>query len=298
MKYLLIGDKGQLGKEFVKELQKRNADFKSGDIDEIDVSNYGAVQDAVAGYKPDAIINCSAFNKVDDAEKYPKLANNVNALGPKYLAQAAERHHSLLVHYGTDYVYAGGKETGLYDEMDKPKPINEYGKSKLKGEENIRDKSNNYLIFRLSWVFGEGQQNFVQKFKLWASKNQFLKIAYDEVSVPTYTKCIVEATFKAVENAVTGLYCFTNKGYATRYEWAKHIVNYLKLDNILYPVQRSAFNLPASRPYFSAMSPKKISSVLDYKIPSWEEALEEYLKTIEMEAFERDSDSDVATFYL
>ncbi len=176
----------------------------------------------------------------------------------------------------------GKKENGLYTEDDVPNPLNDYGKSKLMGEIFLKEETENYLLFRVSWVYGEGKQNFIYKLLTWAKSNEYLKVAYNEVSVPTSAKTIVNITLKALDNDLKGMFHLTNSGYASRYEWAKEIFRIKKIDKFILPVSKEVFNLPAKRPDFSAMSNRKISQILNTEIPYWNEELNEFLKKYEI----------------
>lgn len=278
LRYLIIGSYGQLGKEFIKLMDNKMRNFLAVDLDKLDISDYTAVNDIFTNFKPDVAINCAAYNNVDLAESRPDEAIKVNATGAKYLASTCAKHHCFFVHYSTDYVFDGSKNDGFYCEKDKTNPINEYGLSKLQGEKFIVEETNDYIIFRLSWVFGDGSQNFVQKMKEWSQKSHILNIAFDEVSVPTSSKTIVEVTEKALQAGVMGTYHLTNSGYASRYEWAKEIAKNLKLNLLLHPVSKDIFQLPAKRPTFSAMSNNNISEILDMKIANWEDSLQDFLR--------------------
>ena len=236
------------------------------------------IRDIVRSSRPDVIINCAAYNLVDRAEQEQGAAFAVNAEGPRILAEAAQDQGALLVHFGSDYVFDGTKENGLYREADATNPLNEYGRSKLAGERAVRgilpDRS---LVFRLSWVFGEGQQNFIVKLLQWSSTQEFLRVASDEVSVPTWTETVVEATLKALEQGVTGLYHLTNSGYCSRFEWARAVLRQKGIDKFVRPVSMDVFSLPAKRPKFSAMSNHLITDRLNISLPSWEEAVERFL---------------------
>ena len=135
MRYLISGRNGQLARAFIKAFERRSIDFIAPDEANLDITRESVVAEAVAGYKPDVVINCAAYNLVDQAEEEHEKAFAVNALGAKHLAQAAATHKAILVHFGSDYVFDGMKETGLYTEEDQVNPLNEYGKSKLSGEE-------------------------------------------------------------------------------------------------------------------------------------------------------------------
>jgi len=277
MKYLIFGKNGQLGSYFIKALEKARNEFLSLDHKECDISDLDKVLKVVKDFKPDVILNCSAYNKVDLAQTDFFDAYKTNALGVKNLLYAAKKQNAFFVTYSTDYVFDGEKE-GLYKEEDKTNPLNEYGKSKLTGEKWILESGyDKYLIFRVSWVYGEGKQNFIYKLLEWAKNSEYLKIAYDEVSVPTSTRTIAEVSLKAIENGLTGLYHLTNSGYASRYEWTKKVFEIKQIKKFIKPVSSDIFNLPAKRPKFSAMSNEKIKNMLNVDIKNWDEELTSFL---------------------
>ncbi len=276
MKYLVFGKNGQLGKEFIKKLGNKAVGI---DHSQCDISDLSTVLEIFSKEKPDIVINCAAYNLVDKAEEDFINAYKTNALGVRNLAYASKKAGSFLVHYSTDYVFDGLKEDGLYTEEDLPNPINQYGKSKLTGEEWLKEETERFLLFRVSWVYGEGKQNFIYKLLQWAENNPFLKIAYDEISVPTSTRTIVDITLKALDSGLSGLYHLTNSGYASRYEWAKEVFHIKGINKFIKPVSSDIFNLPAKRPKFSPMSNKKISSKLSVDIPDWKEELRLFIST-------------------
>lgn len=278
MKYLITGKNGQLAREFIRKFEEQSMDFIAPDETHLDITDYGKVAAVAAEYRPDVIINCAAYNLVDKAEGDNRLAFAVNAMGPKNLAQAATKQNALLVHFGSDYVFDGRKENGLYTENDAVNPLNEYGKSKLAGERHVLETHGRSLVLRLSWVFGSGKQNFLYKLGEWAKGKDYLKITCDEFSVPTYTATVVDVTLKALAQGMTGCYHLTNSGYCSRYEWAKLALDRMGLKKFIHPVCMDSFNLPAKRPQFSAMSNYGIGSLLNTTIPSWEEATELFLK--------------------
>ncbi|MDA8421765.1 MAG: dTDP-4-dehydrorhamnose reductase [Nitrospiraceae bacterium] len=278
MKYLITGKNGQLAREFIRRFEAQSIDFVAPDETHLDITDYEKVIAAVSAYHPDVIINCAAYNLVDKAEQDNRPAFAVNESGPKNLARAAEAQKAVLVHFGSDYVFDGLKENGLYTEDDDANPLNEYGKSKLAGEQQVLKVSGRSLVFRLSWVFGPGQQNFLSKLNEWTKNSEYLKIACDEFSAPTYTDTVVEVTMKALEQGITGRYHLTNSGYCSRYEWAKAALANMGIKKFIRPVSMDIFNLPAKRPKFSAMSNEKIAAVLNISIPAWEEAVKSFLK--------------------
>src|SRR3990172_761275 len=277
MKYLITGRNGQLARAFIRRFEKESANFTALNESQCDITNGNAVLDIVGSLRPDVIINCAAYNLVDKAEQEHETAFAVNAAGPRHLAYAAKKYRVFLVHFGTDYVFDGLKQNGLYTEDDAVNPLNAYGKSKLGGEKMVQESLDSYLIFRLSWVFGEGTQNFIHKLLEWSKQTEYLKITCDEFSVPTYTNTVVDVTLKALEENLTGLYHLTNRDFCSRYEWAKFVLSALGIQKFIRPVSVDTFNLPAKRPGFSAMSNGKISDLLSLQIQSWEEAVRSFL---------------------
>lgn len=278
MKYLITGKNGQLAQAFIKRFEKQSIEFSAPDESLFDITNLKVVDRVVETLKPDVIINCAAYNLVDKAEQDKGAAFAVNASGPGILAQASAKQKSILVHFGSDYVFDGLKENGLYAEDDAVNPLNEYGKSKLSGEQRVAQDCERHLILRLSWVFGVGKQNFIYKLIEWSKNSEYLKIACDEFSVPTYTDTVVDVTLKALEQGLTGRYHLTNSGFCSRYEWARLILSATGVNKFIRPVTMETFNLPAKRPKFSAMSNQKLAGLLQVDIPAWEESVGSFLR--------------------
>ena len=277
MKILIAGANGQLAREFQQSLENYPYEVKALDKTGLDISDPDAVNRAFSQHRPDIVLNCAAYNFVDKAEEDFDTAYKVNALGVKNLAFACKKNNSLLVHYSSDYVFNGRKEE-FYSEEDDTNPVNTYGKTKLSGEVFLKEEAENYLLFRVSWVFGEGKQNFLYKLLEWAKKNTVLKIVYDQISVPTYTRDIVTLTMLAIGKGLRGVYHLTNSGYASRYEVARFFLDRTGMDNLVLPVDSNAFPSPAKRPYFSAMGNRKLSEALNVSIPDWKVGIERYVE--------------------
>jgi dTDP-4-dehydrorhamnose reductase len=266
---LITGAGGQLGKEFVNVLSTKGVDFVALERKDLDITNFERVYKTLKEIKPSIVINCSAYNQVDLAETEILQAFSTNAIGPYNLAITCREINAKLIHYSTDYVFDGIKK-GLYTEEDKPNPLSQYARSKLLGEELVKQALEDHLIFRVSWVYGVGKQNFIYKLLQWAKEKEVLQIAFNEISVPTYTGFIVEKTLKALEKGLTGLYHLVPRGYASRYEWAKLTLKLFGINKVLIPVQKEIFNLPAKRPDFSAMSCGKIEKELGEEFEEWD----------------------------
>ncbi|MEM3769483.1 MAG: dTDP-4-dehydrorhamnose reductase [Nitrososphaerales archaeon] len=277
-KILIVGANGQLGREFVKKIQNCYAFGK----EELDITDFSKVLKVIKDVSPDIVINCSAYNLVDRAEDEFEKALSINTMGVMNLAIACKETDALFVHYSTDYVFDGAKE-GVYTEDDTPNPLNRYGLTKYLGEKVISTILDSYLIFRTSWIYGKGKQNFLYKLNQWAQTQEYLKVACDEFSVPTSTRTIVEVSLRAIEEGLTGLYHLTNSGYASRYEWAKEYFRIKGINKFVYPAYQSDFNLPAKRPRWSVMSNDRICKNLKVKIRDWKEELKQWIEKEEGE---------------
>jgi dTDP-4-dehydrorhamnose reductase len=276
-KILIIGNKGQLGSEFCRILQSESVDFIGYDLPEFDVSDFDNVAQVIGNYQPDVVVNCSAYNFVDLAELEPEKSQRVNATGALNLARACHRTKSFLVHFSTDYVFDGTKNQP-YTENDSPNPLNQYGHSKLLGEKMIATETENYLILRTSWLYGKGKQNFIYKFLQWSNEKATIKIATDEISVPTSVQTVASVTLHALRKGLCGLYHLTNSGFASRFEWANLLKEVLNLRVEINPAKMEDFNLPAKRPKFSAMANSKIANELGISIPEWNFELKQQVR--------------------
>jgi dTDP-4-dehydrorhamnose reductase len=280
---LITGANGQLARAFQKSLEGSHYRVKALNRTQMDIADMHAVARAMSTHEPDMVINCAAYNFVDKAEQDSGDAFRVNAEGVRNLASECKKRGIFLVHYSTDYVFDGMKD-GLYSEEDKPNPVNKYGMSKLSGEQYLLEETDNFLLFRVSWVFGDGTQNFLYKLNEWAKTARVLKIVCDQVSVPTYTADIVNMTMFAIGKGLKGLYHLTNSGYASRYEMARYFMERMGINNLILPVPTAYFPSPARRPYISVMSNKKLSDELDVSIPDWKIGIDRYVQ----QTFERE----------
>ncbi len=279
---LITGANGQLAQAFARILSQENITFFIPCENELDVTVPSKVDEALHQHAPDVVINCAAYNFVDEAQRDPQAAFRVNADAVGVLASACQKKDIFFVHYSSDYVFDGNK-LAPYREEDVPHPVNEYGKSKLSGEKVLQDMISRYLIFRLSWVFGLGGNNFLTKLMRWAKDKPVLEIADNEVSVPSWTDDIVHLTLQSLEQGLYGLYHLTNSGSCSRYEWARFFFTQMGFDNKIIPVKKEIFDLPAKRPDFSAMTNEKLVRDLACPIPSWQEAVECFSRQLKKE---------------
>lgn len=283
-KVLLIGAYGQLGTEFRKFFEKNNISYIPTSTKKredktlvLDISNINQVKEVFSNSSFDLVINCSAYNYVDKAEEEWQKAYSINGLGVRNLAIEANKKNIPLVHYSTDYVFDGSKNTP-FTIADRPNPLSKYGKSKLLGEEFLRSLTHKYILIRVSWVFGEGgETNFIKKILEWSKKGE-VRISVDEISAPTYTGTIVLVTWKLLELEGFGTYHLSNEGECSRYQYAEFILKKLNCNVKLYEARQEDFNLPAKRPKYSKLDNFGIKETINFEIPHWKEVVDIYIK--------------------
>ena len=276
-KIIITGSAGMLGQALARILQEKREDFTGLTHSDLDITDKKKVQETLSSLTPSLVIHTAAWTDVDGCEKDPKKAFLINESGTENVVMACKKNKTRIVYISTDFVFDGKKNTP-YTEEDRPNPINVYGSSKLAGEEKLRQNLKAYLIVRSSWLFGPGKQNFVTKVLSLAEKDAPLKIVEDQVGTPTYTRDLGYGILKLIETFSPGLYHITNSGCASRYEWAKAILEYSGLGEVeIMPIKHKDFLETAPRPHFSALGSKRIQSAL----PHWQEALMDYLNLYE-----------------
>jgi len=274
--FFIAGSKGQLAKEFIKIFESSKVSYAAYDLDDLNISDYKQVKEFINRFKPKYIINCAAYNLVDKAETDWEDAFSGNGIGVKNLAIAAKENDSIFVHYSSDYVFNGEKQSA-YTIADIPSPLNRYGESKLLGE-RFTEFAEHYYLIRTSWVFGDGANSFPVKVLQWAEGKDSLKIVDDQISSPTYAKDLAEITLKLVETGSYGLYHLTNKGYCSRYQWAKLILEESGWKGELLKGKSSDFITAAKRPEFSVLDNFPIKVILGEEMRDWQEATKDFLK--------------------
>ena len=286
MKIVLFGKNGQLGWESQRMLPILG-EVISLDRKELDLCDLDAIQKILSEWKPNLIINASAYTDVDGAEKETDLAMKINALAPGILAEMSRKLRAVFIHYSTDYVFDGGRNA-LYTETDQTNPLNMYGKSKLMGEENIRQAGEAYLILRTSWVYSLRGNSFVNKVLKWSRQNKTLKVVSDQVSSPTWARTLAEITsFMLAKNKKdifenirerSGIYHLAGSGFASRYDWAKQILANdpepsEQIVQAIEPALSEEFPTPAVRPLFSALDCSRFEETFGLQLPGWEQTL-------------------------
>jgi dTDP-4-dehydrorhamnose reductase len=284
MRILLIGRNGQLGWELRRCLAPLGA-LTAVDYPDIDLEQPESACALIRRVKPDVIINAAAYTDVDGAETEQERAWKINALAPGALAEEAGSLRSFLIHYSTDYVF-DGKKAAPYNEQDIPNPLNHYGRSKLEGERLVQASDGSFLILRTSWLYSLRQQDgFVNRILQRAREQETLRVVNDQIGCPTWARVLAETTAQVLSRGVkyarkhTGLYNLAGSGYASRFEWARLILQNdplrdEQLTRNLVPALTSDFPMTAARPLFSALDCGRFRDTFDLSLPDWEETLQ------------------------
>ena len=276
MKILVTGVKGQLGYDVVKALESRGHQPVGVDHEEMDLMNNNMIQNFIMNLKPEAIIHCAAYTAVDQAEEEVEICYQINAEAVKVIAECAKTLDIPMIYISTDYVFDGTKASE-YVETDIPNPINVYGASKLKGEQYVQQLLEKFYIVRISWVFGINGNNFIKTMQRLGNEHDELNIIHDQVGSPTYTAHLAPLLVDMIETDQYGIYHATNEGYCSWYEFADEIFKQSQLDVMLHPITTDQYKTKAKRPLNSKMSKQKLSDYGFHRLPTWQEALKNYI---------------------
>ena len=296
MKILLFGKAGQVG----WELQRSLAPL--GDVVALDravsrelcgdLSNAAAIAETVRQVRPNVIINAAAYTAVDKAESEPTLAHAINAVAPGVLAREAAAIGAWLVHYSTDYVFDGSGDTARAED-DPTGPLNEYGRSKLEGEQLVRSSGCRHLLFRTSWVYGVRGQNFPKTMLRLAAERDALAVIDDQYGAPTSAELLADSTAHAIRTArrqpeCSGLYHLAASGETTWYGYATYVIERARAAgrtikvaaDAVRPVPTSAYPTAARRPANSRLDTGKFRQTFDLVLPDWKHGVDRLLDEI------------------
>ena len=272
----IVGANGRVGKEFAKLLDTRETELVQTDIEDVDVTDLEAVMYYADVNRPEIIINCAGMTNVEECERNKEDAFRVNALGARNLSVAARRIKATLVQLSTDDVFNGHAETP-YDEFATPFPLSNYGRSKLAGENFVKDLAQKYLIIRSSWVYGAGE-NFVTDILEQAKVTKKIPVAGNQFASPTSAKEVAKCIHRLIQAGVYGTYNATTLGYCSRYEFAQKIVELAGLDVEIVRVPNSEVPGSELRPSYAVLD-NLMLRISGIETPvSWQEALEDYMR--------------------
>lgn len=279
MKILLTGINGQVGWELQRTLCTLG-EVVGLDRQGLDLSDPDAIRAVVRDVRPELIVNSAAYTAVDKAESEADLAMAINGTAPGILAEEAKRLGAAVVHYSTDYVFDGAKDSP-YLEDDAPCPINVYGKTKLAGEEAVRAAGAPYLILRTSWVYGARGKNFLLTVRRLAAERDELKIVGDQIGAPTWSRMIAEASAQILVQCRSGVgdragaYHLTAAGETSWYGFTRAILDLAPHgpQPRVVPIATPEYPLPAPRPLYSRLSNEKLARTFGVALPPWETGL-------------------------
>ena len=285
-KVLVTGAKGQLGREIKKLRNYFSQIYTFTDLEELDVTNRAFLKSYLSEHAADYIINCAAYTDVDGAESEPDQARKLNRDAVEYLKENLDFHPELkLFHISTDYVFSGNQQHPLREE-DPTEPISVYGKTKLDGEEVLKDHPR-AVVIRTSWLYSVFGKNFVKSMINRMDQREDIGVVYDQVGTPTYAEDLARAIMQIISDIESedsdfqpGIYNYSNEGVCSWYDLAMEISAETKCKARVIPIETSDLPLPAKRPLYSVLNKSKIKEVYRVKVPYWRDSLEKCIKEL------------------
>ena len=279
LRWLVTGAGGMVGHDVRAALEMRGEQVVALSKSELDITDGTPLSEVVRDARPDVIVNCAAYTKVDDAEKNEDLATAINGPAVELLAHASDRAGALLVQLSTDFVFDGSKRTP-YEINDATAPLSAYGRSKLAGEQAAMS-ARKHVVLRTSWLFGVHGHNFVEAIRNQVRKGtNLLSVVDDQRGRPTYTPHLADAIVRLARLAyeseeARGIVHYADEPECTWFDFARAIVGTAAVVN---PSKSSETQRPAIRPAYSVLSTERYERLTGVQPESWEEGLQEYLQ--------------------
>ena len=286
MKVLVIGSDGQLGLEF----QKISNSYDSSSwffstIKTLDLLRLETISFFLNNINPSVIINCAAYTNVDKAETELKLANTINYKAVDIISKWTSENNKKLIHVSTDYVFDGLSKIPLF-ENSITNPVNEYGRSKLKGEQVCLKNDANSVVIRTSWLYSSFGKNFVKTMIDLMKKNKSVKVVNDQIGSPTYAHDLARLIIEIIINYKneSGLFHYSNDGEISWFDFARSIKELYNLDCEIIGVSSKEFKTLAKRPKYSLLNKSKIKTTFNLEIPDYKQSLKNCIEIIKNEA--------------
>ncbi len=285
MHILVTGAKGQLGTHFRLLAPQSQYDWCFTDVEELDITDAGAVKDYVESKGIGLIINCAAYTNVDRAETDEAVAMRINADAVHNMAEALNHVGGYLIHFSTDYVFGGNKNNTPCTENESPNPTGVYGRTKLAGEEMARQCHS--LVFRTSWLYSEYGRNFLLTMMRLTGERPEVRVVFDQVGTPTYAGDLAKAVFTVVESGMykehEGLYHFANEGVCSWYDFAHEIAHLSGHSHCrILPCHSNEYPSPVVRPSYSVLDKTKFKQTFNQQIPHWTDALRRCMNNLSL----------------
>ena len=295
MKILLLGANGQVGWELQRSLAPLGK-MKACDRHALDLGNFEGLRACMRDYRPEIIVNAAAYTAVEKAESEQDKACRINAEAVALLADEAKHLNAWFIHYSTDYVFDGTK-SNAYLETDKTNPQSVYGKTKLQGEEAIKESECNHLIFRTSWIFAARGENFAKTMIRLAQEQKELKVVNDQFGVPTSAELIADVTALCLNQIaqeinpipnVNGIYHLTPTGKTSWHGFAQFVIaeayragkTFRLTPEKVLPISTSEYTMPVKRPSNSQLDTKKLRDTFKLYLPPWKTHVKRLIKEI------------------
>jgi len=286
MKFLITGAGGQLGREWVHTLQLQKRPFRAFGSSELDITDTALVSEHLNRYAPDVVINCAAWTDVDGAEDHIQQAMAVNCQGAGLLADWCATRNAFMVHYSTDYVFAGHPDDEKrypsgYPETAKTAPVNRYGESKRAGEERVIASGAPNLVIRLSWLCGVYGENFLSTMLRLGREGRALRVVSDQIGSPTWADEVPHYTCQLLERKEQGIFHLTSQGRLSWHDLACELFEQAQMDVSLIPVPTVDYPAKAVRPHWSKLDTGKLSAATGDTPEIWNVGLCRFLRKLE-----------------
>ncbi|WP_283624616.1 dTDP-4-dehydrorhamnose reductase [Clostridium butyricum] len=293
MKILITGCKGQLGTELQDIVRKgraeigeisniiKEANIIALDVDELNITNLMEVKEKIGFLKPDVVINCAAATNVDGCESDEDFAFKVNSLGPRNLAMICDEMGAKLVQVSTDYVFSGVGEKPL-TEYDLTAPYSVYGKTKLLGENYVREFCSKYYIVRTAWLYGYVGHNFVYTMRRLGKEKECINVVNDQIGNPTHANDLAYHILKLIETDEYGIYHCTGKGECSWYDFAKMIIDLSGEKCIVNSCTSEKYETPAKRPEYSSLDNMMLRNTVGDEMRNWQDAIKSFIENLKV----------------
>lgn len=279
MRILILGARGMLGSDLALEFA--GYDPILWDKEDLDITDNEAVREKVSTIRPSVIINAAAYTNVDGAEENRELADKINHQAVGFIAQAAQSVGAKVVQISTEYVFAGNKKEGYFED-DKPNPLNVYGITKYLGEQVLMRSSLFYYIVRTSWLYGKAPQrgkprgiNFIDTILQKARSGESLRVVNDQFGRPTFTRDLAYGVHQLLlSDKPAGIYHIVNEGITSWYGLATYVLQFAGIDVKIEPCRSAEFPTLATRPRYAVLNNAKLPPLRE-----WQKAVAEFLNT-------------------
>ena len=278
MNILVTGANGQLGRHMQLLGAQSKHRYYYTDVAELDITDCAALYAFVKDCQIQVLVNCAAYTNVDKAEEEESVADQLNHVAVGYMAEAMKAVGGSVIHVSTDYVFGGNRNNTPCTEEEPVNPTGAYGRTKLLGEEVLRQSGCRYLIFRTAWLYSEFGKNFVKTMLSLTADKPHLNVVFDQVGTPTYAGDLASAIFSVVEQGAfeghEGIYHYSNEGVCSWFDFAKEIARLAGHTACeISPCHSDEFPSKVIRPAYSVLDKTKFKRTFQQGVPYWMDSL-------------------------